>query len=95
MLALETSCEGAARVCNHTGIQVSGDTIIRILKKRFSQMKTEETSDCIGIASPLNNGFVEGINNRNKMIKRVMYGRCGVELLAAKIMLPYAIKTDI
>lgn len=49
MLALETSCEGAARVCNHTGIQVSGDTIIRILKKRFSQMKTEETSDCIGI----------------------------------------------
>ena len=53
------------------------------------------TSDCIGIASPLNNGFVEGINNRTKMIKRVMYGRCGVELLAAKIMLPYAIKTDI
>lgn len=47
-------------------------------------MKTEETSDCIGIASPLNNGFVEGINNRTKMIKRVMYGRCEVELLAGK-----------
>ena len=47
------------------------------------------------VASPLNNGFVEGINNRTKMIKRVMYGRCGIELLAAKIMLPYAIKTDI
>lgn len=47
------------------------------------------------VASPLNNGFVEGINNRTKMIKRVMYGRCGIELLAAKIMLPYASKTDI
>lgn len=44
---------------------------------------------------PLINGFVEGINNRTKMIKRVMYGRCGIELVAAKIMLPYAIKTDI
>lgn len=47
------------------------------------------------VDSPLINGFVEGINNRTKMIKRVMYGRCGIELLAAKIMLPYAIKTDI
>ena len=45
------------------------------------------------VASPLSNGFVEGINNRTKMIKRDMYGRCGLELLAAKIMLPY-VKTD-
>lgn len=42
------------------------------------------------IASPLSNGFVEGINNRVKMVKRVMYGRCGLELLSAKIMLPYS-----
>lgn len=41
------------------------------------------------VASPLSNGFVEGINNRTKMIKRVMYGRCGLTLLSAKIMLPY------
>lgn len=46
------------------------------------------------VASPLSNGFVEGINSRTKMIKRVMYGRCGLEFLSAKIMLPYA-KTDI
>lgn len=32
-LALETSCEGASRICRYLGIQVSGDTIIRILKK--------------------------------------------------------------
>ena len=42
------------------------------------------------VVSPLSNGFVEGINNRTKMIKRIMYGRCGLELLSAKIMLPYA-----
>lgn len=42
------------------------------------------------VVSPLSNGFVEGINNRTKMIKRVMYGRCGIELVSAKIILLYA-----
>ena len=42
------------------------------------------------VVSPLSNGFIEGINNRTKMIKRVMYGRCGIDLLSAKIILPYA-----
>lgn len=42
------------------------------------------------VVSPLSNGFVEGVNNKIKMIKRVMYGRCGIELLSAKIILPYA-----
>lgn len=48
-LALETSCEGAARICAHLGIQISGDTIIRLLKRRFAQMEVESTSSCIGI----------------------------------------------
>ena len=48
-LALETSCEGASRICRYLGIQVSGDTIIRILKKRFAQMGIEAAGSCIGI----------------------------------------------
>ena len=48
-LALETSCEGASRICGHLGIQISGDTIIRMLKKRFSQMEIETAGSCIGI----------------------------------------------
>ena len=39
------------------------------------------------VASPLSNGFVEGTNSKLKMIKRTMYGRCGKELLAAKLIL--------
>lgn len=35
-----------------------------------------------------NNGFVEGTNNRVKMVKRTMFGRCSRRLLEAK-MLPY------
>lgn len=48
-LALETSCEGASRICKEMGIQISGDTIIRILKKRFEKMEVEPTEDCIGV----------------------------------------------
>ena len=39
------------------------------------------------VASPLSSGFVEGTNNKLKMIKRTMYERCSKELLAAKLIL--------
>lgn len=39
------------------------------------------------VASPLSNAYVEGTNNKIKMKKRVMYGRYGIELLSAKLML--------
>ena len=38
------------------------------------------------VSSSLSNGFVEGTISKLKMIKRVMYGRCHRELLAAKMM---------
>lgn len=38
------------------------------------------------VASPLSNGFVEGTNNKLKMVKRTMYGRCSRQLLEAKLM---------
>ena len=38
------------------------------------------------VASSLSNGFVEGTNSKLKMIKRTMYGRCSIDLLAAKLM---------
>ncbi|MDK2905901.1 MAG: hypothetical protein PWR12_1979 [Eubacteriaceae bacterium] len=38
------------------------------------------------VVSDLSNGFVEGVNNKLKMIKRTMYGRCGQKLLTAKLL---------
>jgi len=38
------------------------------------------------VTSELSNGFVEGINNRIKVIKRIMYGRAKLNLLTAKIL---------
>ena len=48
-LALETSCEGCARICCETGIQVSGDTVIRLLLKRYESQSTSVVGDVIGI----------------------------------------------
>ncbi len=38
------------------------------------------------VTSELSNGYVEGNNNRIKMIKRTMYGRAKVDLLRAKVL---------
>ena len=38
------------------------------------------------VSSSLSNGFVEGTISKLKMAKRVMYGRCSRNLLAAKLM---------
>lgn len=43
----------------------------------------------LAISSNLSNGFVEGINNKIKLIKYVMFGRCSLPLLKSKIILPY------
>ena len=39
-LALETNCEGAAVICEKLGIKISGDTIIRSLRKLSEQTIT-------------------------------------------------------
>lgn len=38
-LALETSCEGCSRICKILGIKISGDTVIRLLLKRYRAME--------------------------------------------------------
>lgn len=39
------------------------------------------------VSNDWSNGFVEGTNNRLKTVKRMMYGRCGRQLLEAKMLL--------
>lgn len=48
-LALETSGEGCARICHQMGINISGDTVIRLLLRKFSEQETFFTGDIIGI----------------------------------------------
>ena len=48
-LALEISCEGCARICRTLGIKISGDTVIRLLLKRYESLPSPEVSDVIGV----------------------------------------------
>jgi transposase len=48
-LALETSCEGCARICKEMGIHISGDSVIRLLLKRFENQSPVECGEVIGI----------------------------------------------
>lgn len=47
-LALETNCEGAATICKEMGIRISGDTIIRLLRKLAEQPRPP-CGDTIGV----------------------------------------------
>ncbi|WP_101299680.1 transposase [Acetivibrio saccincola] len=57
---------------------------IRIYRCLTKDKKAVENS----VTSQYSNGFVEGNNNRLKLIKRQMYGRVKLALLKAKIIIP-------
>lgn len=48
-LALETSCEGCARICKEMGIRISGDSVIRLLTKRFQLQEEVKCGSIIGV----------------------------------------------
>lgn len=48
-LAMETSCEGCARICKKMNIIVSGDTVIRMLTKRFELQEQPVCGSVVGI----------------------------------------------
>lgn len=49
LLALETSCEGCARICKNMGVKISGDTVIRLLLKRYEAQEKTVCSSVIGV----------------------------------------------
>jgi transposase len=49
MLALETSCEGAARICQSMNLKISGDTIIRMLQRQYELQEKPICSAVVGV----------------------------------------------
>jgi transposase len=49
LLGMETSCEGAAKICRAMGIKVSGDTIIRLIKSYASEVGEQPCGTTIGV----------------------------------------------
>jgi len=49
ILALSTSSEGASVICEKMGLKVSGDTIIRMLKKMADENPAPKCGDTVGV----------------------------------------------
>lgn len=48
-LALESSCEGCSRVCQAMGIRISGDSVIRLLLKRYAAQPEAVCGSVVGV----------------------------------------------
>ncbi len=48
-IGLNTNCESGALICRHMGIDISGDTVIRIILRRAEERSEEKCSDIIGV----------------------------------------------
>ena len=48
-LAMETSCEGCARICRAMNLQISGDSVIRLLTKRYRMQPAAECGNIVGV----------------------------------------------
>ena len=49
VFAIETSCEASARIRRSMNIKISGDTVIRLLLKRYSAQPSGTCDSVIGI----------------------------------------------
>jgi len=59
---------------------------IKSLKSFASGLLIDYAAVKNSVASNLSNGFVEGNNNKIKLIKRAMYGRAKIDLLRVKVL---------
>lgn len=73
--------------CLYLFIEKYKNSDLKELSRFASGLEKDLSAVENAVASPLSNGSVEGTNSKLKMIKRTMYGRCGKELLAAKLIL--------
>ena len=49
MLAMETSCEGCARICQAMNLHISGDSVIRFLTEHYEAQPVPVCSETIGV----------------------------------------------
>lgn len=73
--------------CLYLFIEKYKNSDLKELSRFASGLEKDLSAVENAVASPLSNGLIEGTNSKLKMIKRTMYGRCGKELLAAKLIL--------
>ena len=66
-------------------VEKYSNSSIKALKSFADGLKRDLDAVENAVAYNFSNGFVEGTNSRLEMIKRSMNGRCGKQLLEAKL----------
>lgn len=66
-------------------VEKYSNSSLKALKSFADGLKRDIDAVENAVTYEYSNGFVEGTNSRLKMIKRTMYGRCGKQLLEAKL----------
>lgn len=70
-------------------ITVYSFSVMKPLKSFASGLLRDYAAVKNSVTSDLSNGFVEGNNNKVKLIKRSMFGRAILKLLRAKVLLAH------
>ena len=80
--------ETKSREALHQYIDLYKTCKLEAIKKNAESMEKDIDPVTNAVVEEYSNGFVEGTNNKLKVIKRVGYGRCKLPLLKSKIVLP-------
>ena len=67
-------------------IEIYEDSVYSKIKSFINGLSMDISAVANAVELPYSNGFIEGNNNRLKMIKRMMYGRAKLPLLEAGIL---------
>ena len=67
-------------------IEIYKDSVYSKIKSFINGLSMDINAVANAVELPYSNGFIEGNNNRLKMIKRMMYGRAKLPLLEARIL---------
>ena len=76
---LNTDVTSFKKMCLKTWHKSKINSFANLIESDFEAVKN-------AIIYNYSNGVTEGFNNKTKVIKRQMYGRCGFELLRLKIL---------
>jgi transposase len=68
-------------------IEEAENSSIQSLQRFANGLKDDYDAVKAGLTLEVSNGQVEGQNNRLKMLKRQMFGRAGLDLLAKRLIL--------
>jgi transposase len=83
----ELVCERQGKAALHSWLANAAECELGPLVSFASGLRKDLAAVTAAVTLPWSSGVVEGHNTRIKLIKRMMYGRAGVDLLRKRVLL--------